>query len=326
MTISLDSGAITAGGSATVAVPVATVWTSPDRVRPLDRVALTNPPDVAGWAAGMSVAECEDLGGRTLTQLLYGEPVLVEEFSGDFARLVALAQPSSGDPRGYAGWVIARHLSPAPGGAARPTHIVTSAVAALHTGPDAGSPVALADVTLGTALTVTGAERDGFRPVSAGGATGPGTGTAWVSAAATEPLPRAGTTANPDGGALVATASGLLGTRYVWGGLSPFGIDCSGLVHLAYRLAGLTVPRDAHDQEAAALRLEPGTEETGDVYFFARPGGRIHHVGFVAAPPDADGTMHMLHACGTRRRVVREVVAGARLETLTGAYRIRPRA
>lgn len=82
----------------------------------------------------------------------------------------------------------------------------------------------------------------------------------------------------------VDLARTLLGTPYVWGGLSARGIDCSGLVHLVHRWLGTVVPRDARDQ-AAALESVPVDEvRRGDLYFFAHPERPVHHVALVVEP------------------------------------------
>ena len=51
-------------------------------------------------------------------------------------------------------------------------------------------------------------------------------------------------------------AGAYLGAPYLWGGMSERGINCSGLVHMAFRRLGRLVPRDAHEQEAAAEQVE----------------------------------------------------------------------
>lgn len=78
----------------------------------------------------------------------------------------------------------------------------------------------------------------------------------------------------------------LLGARYVWGGMTERGIDCSGLVHMSFRAAGRLVPRDAHQQEEAGTpvaELEAGDlisygdERRADHIAFWVGGGRILH-------------------------------------------------
>lgn len=95
-----------------------------------------------------------------------------------------------------------------------------------------------------------------------------------------------------DAGAIVGYARRYLGLRYLWGGLSPYGLDCSGLVHLSYREAGVVVPRDADAQHRASTPVGFGDEQTGDLYFVA-DGGSVTHVGFVT------GRGRMLHAPGS---------------------------
>jgi len=86
------------------------------------------------------------------------------------------------------------------------------------------------------------------------------------------------------------TAQGLVGTPYRYGGATPRGFDCSGLVYYAYGQAGMRVPRSTEAQYAATSRVRAGEAVPGDVLFF-RIEGKPSHVGiylgngrFVHAP------------------------------------------
>lgn len=314
-----------AGQTARVSVAVATLWADPGRVRPVDTPAVDHPPRLDDWVAGMSLADRDDLDGRTLSQLLLGEPVLVEEVRDGWARVVALAQPAGKlDDRGYPGWVPRCQLAepdPAQGAGGDGVLIVDAGATTLRTSP--GGAVAVAGVALGTRL-------DPARPDSAATVsedwlpvTVPGrSGWLWAARADLAPAPRAVGAGRPLS-ELLGHAGRLLDVAYVWGGLSAAGIDCSGLVHLAARRLGITLPRDAGDQALATEPVPLGQELPGDLYFFGRDGRTPHHVGVVSAPPDpVTGTRRMLHACGTHRRVLVEELTGDRAATLVSAHRV----
>lgn len=63
----------------------------------------------------------------------------------------------------------------------------------------------------------------------------------------------------------VAHARTLLGTPYLWGGMTAAGIDCSGLIHMSFRAAGRLVPRDADQQEEAGTLVDEGRARPGDL-------------------------------------------------------------
>lgn len=131
------------------------------------------------------------------------------------------------------------------------------------------------------------------------------------------PAPSPRRAADPvDPQALLTAGRRFLGLPYLWGGTSETALDCSGIVHLVCRAHGLRVPRDAHDQMTACDAVELGSEEPGDLYFFADEGKPVHHVGFVT------GDRTMLHAPGTGDGVVDEAMSQDRVDTLVAAGRI----
>jgi cell wall-associated NlpC family hydrolase len=74
---------------------------------------------------------------------------------------------------------------------------------------------------------------------------------------------------------LVRTAGRFLGLHYLWGGLSPWGYDCSGLTWAVYRAHGITIPRDADAQYAAGRPVSLGEALPGDLIFYEQPVGHV---------------------------------------------------
>jgi len=79
---------------------------------------------------------------------------------------------------------------------------------------------------------------------------------------------------------ILKAARQFLESPYLWGGLSPAGIDCSGLVHIAFRVNDRRTPRDSHDQWLMAQRIRRSQLKAGDVIFSGPVGKpqKITHV------------------------------------------------
>lgn len=82
--------------------------------------------------------------------------------------------------------------------------------------------------------------------------------------------------------AIVETAYLFLNTPYLWGGKTPFGIDCSGFTQTVYKLCGYSLLRDAKEQATQGDVLSFIEEcEPGDLAFFDNEEGMITHVGII---------------------------------------------
>ena len=95
---------------------------------------------------------------------------------------------------------------------------------------------------------------------------------------------------------IVENAYMYLNAPYLWGGRSPFGIDCSGFSQILYKLSGFKLPRDAYQQAEVGLTLSFVEEaEPGDLAFFDNDEGKIIHVGVLLADN------YIIHASGKVR-------------------------
>lgn len=95
--------------------------------------------------------------------------------------------------------------------------------------------------------------------------------------------------ASARGSALVAQAAKYIGTRYVYGGTSPSGFDCSGLVQYSLRKLGVSIARSSRAQYGYGTSVSKANLQPGDLVFFSR-GGSISHVAIYA------GNGQVIHA------------------------------
>lgn len=240
---------------------------------------------VSGEAAEIVVAVADLAGAPDGSagvdhQLLMGDPVEIFERMNGWAWVQSRRD-------GYVGYVRQDML-----GAAGPkrTHIVAVPRSFAYPTDDLKS-TPVQRLSMGCAVRVTGqTERRGtaYATLSTGQS---------VIAEHLRPL-------GEHAGDYVAVAEALERAPYLWGGTSGFGVDCSGLVHLAMRMAGRDVLRDTDMQEhALGDEIDPGVEleklERGDLVFWK---------GHVAIMTDG---RNAIHASGRSMLVTREPIADA---------------
>ncbi|MHA6644172.1 C40 family peptidase [Mesorhizobium sp. A623] len=243
-----------------------------------ERFVAGKPARITASVADVRKAPGADAGVNT--QFLFGDDVLVFEETEGWAWVQS-------ERDGYVGYVAASELG---GRDQAPTHVVCVPRTFVYPGPDLRFPVS-GQLSMGSTVTVTGTAETRGTPYAV-----LPTGDA-VIAGHLRPIAK-------NAADYVAVAEQFLGTPYLWGGVSGFGIDCSGLVQLSMRMVGRDVLRDS-DMQAAGLGepFDPGADFSG-----LRRGDLVFWKGHVAIMTDEK---NMIHASGHTMQVSREGLAEA---------------
>jgi cell wall-associated NlpC family hydrolase len=230
----------------------------------------------AGRAVVQSAVEnmysAPDAERDVVSQATLGQEVQVLELRDGFAHVET--------PDRYRGWIPASALRSDGAAYAQRGRVaeVVNLVANLYREPSVTSARPRLQAPLATRLELqAGDAAEGWQAVRL-----PDGDTAFVQVGdvrlldAEAPRPRA------DGAALVATARRFLGVPYLWGGMTAWGVDCSGLVSIVYRTGGFDVPRDADLQfdDPNARPVERDELAPGDLVFFGET--KVTHVGIYA--------------------------------------------
>lgn len=267
-----------------------------------------------------------------VSQAVLGDPVAITDTQGDFCRV------TMGD--GYQGWIASRLLVPFQEDPDTLTTSISTLFADVYTAPDAHSelltrlvvtspvvlarragagdwvPITLPDGRLGYVHRVSLSLTHSHKP----------SGELEMLRAFGDQFPRTALIAAL-GRNIAETAKRFVGTPYLWGGCTPFGIDCSGLTQLAYKLNGIQLLRDAHQQfvDKRFQRVEEGQSletailEDGDLVVFSRrEDKRPTHIGI------ALGDGRFLHARGGLGVRIDDCDSEEYGKTYVGAIRLSP--
>ncbi|WP_188113451.1 C40 family peptidase [Nocardioides humilatus] len=272
------------GHNAWVSVSVARLWLSPGSPRPVDRPALAQPVRFTQWLHALSLSQRRGLYYLTPTEALLGDRVVVLQLRPHWAKVVVPSQPSQKHRRGYPGWVPRNQLTTQRPPVTDEEATVIRRTAWLRTDETAATHVM--PISIGTRLHVMGRIGRYVQVVTPLGAT------RRILQGSVVLHPWGTPALKPSRAGIVATAKSFLGLPYLWGGLSGFGLDCSGLTWIDYRLHGIRIPRDALPQSKHGRRPHP--RRAGDLLFYGSP---VHHVTMYL------GHNQMIQAQGTGTRV-----------------------
>jgi cell wall-associated NlpC family hydrolase len=230
---------------------------------------------VIARAAIVPVFAQPTLRSEQASQLVLGETATVLEAAGDWRRVRT-------DLDGYAGWVHAGYCVEADGARAdawrqAATGWSLGAVLRLGDGPAVRLPLRARVALEGDGVRLP----DGRRGHAAEG------GLACAAEAVQAARARA-----PERWALEYFA----GSPYEWGGVTPCGVDCSGMVQTTFLARGLTLPRDSSQQATCGAPVPLDDIRPGDLLFFRDDAGtRVTHVAFAG---EADTLVHSTVALG----------------------------
>jgi gamma-D-glutamyl-L-lysine dipeptidyl-peptidase len=212
---------------------------------------------------------------------------------------------------GYPGWIRTDALSPPPERWNAPWAEVNELWINLRRRPDSCLP-AETRATIGVRLPLLALEEHWVELLLPDGRR------LWTERPRVLPVPDTGDSPRSRSvGSILRTARRFLGVPYLWGGCTPFGLDCSGFVQLVLGLHGIPLRRDAGQQ--AEQGVSPESVGGGDLVFFAPPEnpGAIDHVGLLL---DGD---RFIHAAGSDRVRINRLGDAAYRRTYWGARRVR---
>jgi hypothetical protein len=231
-------------------------------------------PSAIGRAAVAPALAAPSVRAEQVTQLVFGETASIVERTGEWRRVHVHAD-------GYYGWIHTGYLLEVDDPSAEDWRSRASgwSEGALVRVDEANIPLPLRARVILEAGTVV--LPDGRRGRVTGGSI------RQLSEIRSEACTKA-----PEHWAL----EHFLGSPYLWGGVTPWGVDCSGLMQTTFAARGINLPRDSGQQAGCGENISLQAIRPGDLLFFRGESGKgITHVAFAG---EADTLVHSTLSCG----------------------------
>ncbi|GLB60934.1 C40 family peptidase [Cytobacillus sp. NCCP-133] len=275
-----------------VSVPVATLWTTSNSSREIDREAVGNPVDLDSWLAKLSYESRLELCDANLvqSQILYGEEVILLEEKEDWVHVIVPDQSSSKNVRGYPGWIPKPQLIQHTDWKLHNSKVAIVQKKKAQLCSDALKPELV--LSYQTMLPVISEDAEWIQVQTP-------SGEGRLKAEDVSVYESAKSIPKGSGKSIVAAGEQFLGLAYLWGGMSSYGYDCSGFSYSMCKANGYIIPRDAYDQAESGNPVEIDAIEPGDLLFFAyeEGKGKLHHVGIYY------GDEKLLHSPNTGKTI-----------------------
>ncbi|WP_230499225.1 C40 family peptidase [Sutcliffiella rhizosphaerae] len=256
-------------------VPVATIWTSYDSPRSIDQKAVSNPTDIKGWLSSLNYETRLELCNANLiqSQLLYGQELLMLDEKEEYYHIIALTQSSSKDERGYPGWIPKNQVAEVEN-----WDITNGAIVIVQNNISTLSSkdgVPITELSFQTILPFLESKENVVMVKLPNGEVGQ------LKRGDVTVIDSWNDVTKGSGEDIVSSGEKFLDLPYLWGGMSGFGMDCSGFSYTMCKANGYIIPRDATDQAKEGKEIAIHSIKPGDLLFFAyeEGKGKIHHVG-----------------------------------------------
>ena len=223
-----------------------------------------------------NMRDTPNYSAEMVSQALMGTPVEILQYGGEYG------WPEVKTPDGYTGWVHKAAITPMTAEQLHewnhgPQAVVTALTGIVYEAPSARSAV-VSDVVGGDRLRLLGKCSKYLKVGFPDGRTG------YISKADAKELTAWRKGLDTSAEAILETALSMHGFPYIWAGMSPKGMDCSGYVRTVLFMHDIIIPRDAGPQSRTGERIQGfDSLQPGDLVFFGRWDGdnpRVSHVGF----------------------------------------------